>query len=218
MEPDFWIERWARGDTPWQMDRVNPLLQQFLPRLKLPPGRRVFVPLCGGTLDLPWLRGQGLDAVGIDLAEESLRALIEQESLRMERRPVGGMTCYQGDGLTLWAGDFFNLTMDLLGPVDAIWDRAALVALPPVMRVDYARHMLEITGKKSRPPMLCWTLEYDQTLMDGPPFAVGLDELEQLWGHAYRIETLLARDILDRSPAFAEAGLTALGERVTLLS
>ncbi len=217
MRAEFWLDRWEQGDTPWQLDRVNPLLQQHLPSLGIEPGARIFLPLCGATLDLGWLRSQGFDVVGVDLAEASLQAVADAEGLeRQAAAHVDGLQCFAGEHLTLWCGDYFALTPKQLGRVDAIWDRAALVALPPEMRREYARHMLDLTP--DRPPLLCWTLEYEQARMDGPPFSVSADELKQLWGREYRLETLLARDVLSRSPAFAKAGLTALQERLALLS
>ncbi len=218
MDPDFWHERWAAGETPWHMDRVNPLMEAHADRLALAPGKRVLVPLCGRTLDLLWLRDQGCEAVGVELSAECLEGFLHQHDLTdaAARVPTPAGHCLNLPGLTLHCADWFDLDAQTLGPIDAIWDRASLVALPQGMRADYAQQLRALTP--NRPPLLCWTLEYDQQQMAGPPFAVWPEELNRLMGNDYCRETLLYRDILARSPAFQAAGLTALHERLTLFT
>lgn len=218
MQTEFWLERWAAGETPWQLDRVNPLLEAHADRLGLAPGKRVLVPLCGQTLDLLWLRDQGCETVGVELSAQCLDDFLAQHDLApgVIRIRTDAGYCDQLPGLTLHCADWFDLDAATLGPIDAIWDRAALVALPDTMRPDYVRQLRALTP--NRPPLLCWTLEYDQQQMPGPPFSVWPDELETLLGGDYRRETLLHRDALPRSPAFEAAGLTALHERLSLLT
>lgn len=214
MDTDYWEDRWATGDTPWQLEQVNPLLQRFLPDLQLPVGSRVLVPLCGQSLDMLWLRDQGYEVVGIELAEQSIRGFLQHHDLLAETAAFDWGTRYAVSGLHLLCADIFALEAADVGPVDLIWDRAALVALPAEMRADYVRQLLALTP--TRPPLLCWTLEYEQPQMAGPPFSVWLDEVEHLLGDKATVTTLLHRDSLARSPGFREAGVSALHERLWL--
>ena len=87
----------------------------------------------------------------------------------------------------VFVGDVFELMMDRLGPVDAVYDRAALVALPETMRKAYAAHLTRLTGAA---PQLLISFDYDQTMADGPPFSVPRSEIGKLYGEAYEIERL----------------------------
>ena len=102
--------------------------------------------------------------------------------------------CYGGPGIDIFVGDFFGLTRELLEPVDAIFDRAALVALPEEMRSRYARHLAEITEDA---PQLLVTYEYDQQLMEGPPFSVTGDEVGRHYGDRYDISLLVGSEAAD---------------------
>ncbi|MCH8550370.1 MAG: thiopurine S-methyltransferase [Natronospirillum sp.] len=214
MDTDYWEDRWATGDTPWQLEQVNPLLQRFLPDLQVASGSRVLVPLCGQSLDMLWLRDQGYQVVGIELSEQSIRGFLEHHDLQAEKASFDWGIRYALPGLDLLHADIFALDAVQVGPVDLIWDRAALVALPQAMRADYIRQLMALTP--TRPPLLCWTLEYEQQQVAGPPFSVWLDEVERLLGRDAAVTTLLHRDSLARSPGFREAGVSALQERLWL--
>lgn len=69
--------------------------------------------------------------------------------------------------IRIFAGNIFDLTPDLLGLMDGIYDRAALIALPEDLRRAYAAHLLSLTGPV---PELLVTLDYDQSCLKGPPF------------------------------------------------
>jgi thiopurine S-methyltransferase len=88
-------------------------------------------------------------------------------------------------------GDIFDLTQEELGPVNAVYDRAALVALPEETRKKYTRHLTAITNKA---PQLLLCFEYDQSRMAGPPFSITQKEVEAHYGAVY--ETIL----LERAP------------------
>lgn len=130
---------------------------------------------------------QGLQVSGVELSEKAVAAFFESqhESPRIERE-AGGL-CYQGRDIRIWVGDFFSLLPDQLGIVDAIYDRAALVALPPVRRAPYARHLVHLCPQADQ---LLLTFEYNQDRMDGPPFCVGPEEVEMLYADHYRAHSL----------------------------
>ena len=105
----------------------------------------------------------------------------------------GTLTCYQGANLTVWVGDIFTLTPEQLGTVNAVYDRAALVALPLSMRVRYTQHILQLANKAQQ---LVVVFEYQQSEFSGPPFNVTANELHQHYDAYYQL-ALLCREPLE---------------------
>ncbi len=80
----------------------------------------------------------------------------------------------------------------MIGSVDAIYDRAALVALPEEMRHRYTAHLMKITNKA---PQLLICFEYDQTLMEGPPFSISDKEIDKHYSGSYNLTLILSADV-----------------------
>lgn len=148
-------------------------------------GARIAVPLCGKSLDLHWFLSQGYEVVGMELVESAIVSLFEELGAEPTITPVGDLKRYSAKGIDVLVGDIFNVNAADLGTVDAVYDRAALVALPEDMRRAYASHLLQIT--KTAPQLLV-SFEYDQTQMPGPPFSVSTDEIAALYADQYDIE------------------------------
>ncbi|MGV8950789.1 MAG: thiopurine S-methyltransferase [Cypionkella sp.] len=187
MDAQFWLERWQKGQTGFHEADVNPLLQSHIAALDLSPDARVFVPLCGKTRDIGWLLAQGHQVVAAELSRIAIDQLFADLGVTPEITDAGDLLRYHATGLTIFVGDIFALTPDLLGRVDAIYDRAALVALPPAMRRRYAAHIMALTATA---PQLLICFSYDQTLADGPPFSVPAAEVTQLYGQDYTVQML----------------------------
>ena len=187
MEAEFWHDKWEANQIGFHKDTVNPLLIEHLPSLGLAPGARVFVPLCGKTLDIPWLLEQGYSVAGAELSARAVDQLFAGMGAAPEVTESGDLSRYAAEGVDVFAGDIFDLTAAALGPVDAIYDRAALVALPADMRARYAAHLAEITGRAQQ---LLITFGYDQSEMDGPPFSVPPEEVARVHGARYVMEPL----------------------------
>jgi len=217
MEPDFWHERWKRAMLGFHLAHVNPHIQRHIGQLGLARGERIFVPLCGKSLDLVWLAEQGFDVCGVELSPIAARAAFEEAGL--EYRAVSepeGFTTFEGGDLRILAGDFFSLPAACLAGTRAVYDRAALIALPPAMRGRYVRRMSGLLP--DAPPVLLVTLEYDQSQMNGPPFSVLEGEVRAHWSERYEVDLLEDDDVLERERKFAERGLTALREKVFVLA
>ena len=179
MEHSFWHERWESGRIGFHESRPNPLLVAHFPALSVPKGGRVFIPLCGKTLDIDWLLRQGHQVAGAELSERAIRELFERLGVGPVVSDLGDLARYSAPGIDIFLGDIFALTPDMLGSVDAVYDRAALVALPDSMRGSYASHVASITRFA---PQLLVTFEYDQALFDGPPFSVDSVEVHRNYG------------------------------------
>lgn len=201
MEEAFWLKRWEENDIGFHLEDVNPQLQQHIEQLGLAAGSRIFVPLCGKTRDIHWLLAQGFKVVGIELCASAVQQLFDELGVVFEERQVGDLVHRQCDGLDIYQGDLFALNADVLGKVDAIYDRAALVALPLAMRQPYSQHLLAISH--TAPQLLnCW--DYRQSDMPGPPFSISDTELLAHYGKHYRLRLLFSAPV--------EGGLKGLCE------
>lgn len=212
MNPEFWHERWQRGEIGWHLDQVNAHLAEHWPRLGLPPGGQVLVPLCGKSRDLLWLAAQGHRVLGVELSPLAVAGFFAEQGLTPEGHRDGPFACYQVDEIRLLCGDFFALGPEQVGAVTAFYDRGALIALPPELRDPYADHLTALTRPGSRGLLI--TLEYVQAEMAGPPFSVPEDQVKTLFGGAFRIERLVHLDVLAENPGLAARGLSRLQEGV----
>ncbi|WKE66040.1 thiopurine S-methyltransferase [Gallaecimonas kandeliae] len=190
MEANYWHRKWAQGDIGFHQGEVNPQLAAHLDKLALAQGARLFLPLCGKSLDIHWLLAQGYRVAGAELSPLAISQLFEELGVEPVITEQGPLHRYSAEGIDIWVGDIFTLSAELLGPVDAVYDRAALVALPLEMRRRYAAHLQTITGGA---PQLLVTFDYDQQALAGPPFSVSFDEVSSLYGGGYRVE-LLSRE------------------------
>ncbi len=215
MDAHFWLQRWQDNLTGFHRQEVNPRLETFWPRLQLTPGEQVFVPLCGKSLDMLWLREQ-YSVLGVELSQIAVEAFFTENGLESERSRQGLFSVCETDRLTLLCGDFFNLQPEQLCKVRAVYDRASLIALPEDMRTRFVHHLTELLPPAA--PMLLVTLDYDQTQMDGPPFSVEEQEVRDLFAPDWSIQLLHEEDILAKEPRFRERGLSRLSEKIYLLN
>ncbi len=192
MEADFWHARWEKNEIGFHLGDANPALVKYFGKLKLAKGARVFVPLCGKTLDIGWLLGQGFRVAGAELSELAIQQLFEELGARPTVTQVGSLRKYSALSIDIFVGDIFELDAAALGQIDATYDRAALVALPPDMRTRYTAHLRAITGDA---PQLLLTFEYDQSVMPGPPFSIPKDEVQDHYAKAYDVTMISSHDV-----------------------
>jgi len=202
MDASFWHNRWQTNQTGWHERDVNPLLIAHFPSLNLAPGGRVFVPLCGKSLDLGWLLSRGYAVAGVELSELAVTQLFADLVMEPTRSEVGKHKHFRGEKIDIFVGDLFDLSREVLGPVDAVYDRAALVALPEAMRAQYTAHLKALTALA---PQLVIGYEYDQSVVPGPPFSVTADELHRHYSDSYALALLahveVAGGLKDKCPA-----------------
>ena len=207
MEHHFWHERWQANQLGFHEGRPNAMLVAHLGALALAPGARIFLPLCGKTRDIAWLRDQGFQLAGAELSEIAIRDLFADLGETPKIAPAGTLTHYAVPGVDMFVGDIFGLDADVLGAVDAIYDRAALVALPDEMRAAYVRHLPPLTGQA---PQLLITFDYDQSVMAGPPFSVPETEVARLYRDSYTLTRLAAAPVEGKLKGTAAADEIAL--------
>lgn len=202
MEPSFWHARWNSGRIGFHNEKHHPLLTAHWPALDVPRGSRVLVPLAGKSLDMWWLAVQGLEVVGVELSEVAARDFFAERNISpdVSQASADSPTVYRG-GVTIVVADLFDLTAEAVGKIDAVYDRAALIALPPEMRRRYVPHLQRLAPQA---PTLLVTVEYDQSLRGGPPFSVDHDEVRELYPQVERVgeaESML-RDLPVREAAY----------------
>lgn len=214
MELEDWGDRWRDGQIGFHQGDVNALLARHADAVwGAERPRRLLVPLCGKSLDMVYLADVADEVVGVEYVEQAVQEFFSERRLDPQVDP-GPPIRYRADRYTLYAADVFTVGVGELGPIDAVFDRAAMVALDEPTRAAYARHLAELTAPGAR--MLLITFDYDQARMPGPPFAVSTDEVARCYGDTFDIEELSARDALD--DRFRERGAEAITERALLLT
>jgi thiopurine S-methyltransferase len=212
MDTNFWHDKWAKNEIAFHGREAHPLLVKHVSALALPPGARVFLPLCGKTLDIHWLLAQGMRVAGVELSSLAIDQLFAELGVQPQVSRVGDLTRYSADHIDIFVGDFFQVSSAQLGVVNAVYDRAALVALPPEMRVRYAAQLMAVTACA---PQLLICFDYDQALQAGPPFAVPGAEVRAHYGQACDVALLesmsLAGGLKGRSAAQEEVWLVTPG-------
>ncbi len=185
MKHEFWLERWEQNQIGFHQSEINQYLTSHWAELGLPEGARVFVPLCGKSLDMLWLRQQGYLVLGSELSAKAVEAFFSENDLPVTVAEEPPFTRYATEGVEILAGDFFALTQAELGEVRAVYDRASLIALPPAMRKDYAQQMSSLLPGGAH--VLLVTMEYPPETLEGPPFSVTDEEVHSLYERDFSI-------------------------------
>ncbi|WP_214660469.1 thiopurine S-methyltransferase [sulfur-oxidizing endosymbiont of Gigantopelta aegis] len=224
MQHSFWHQRWQEQRIGFHLDTINPYLSEYWPKLGIAKKSRVFVPLCGKSHDLHFFHEQGLRVLGNELSTLAVQDFYTERQLNASKTIISSenniseqpeLSLWESDEVDILCGDFFALKKDYLTDISAVYDRAALVALPTEMREKYVQKMLEILPEKVS--MLLLTLDYDETEKQGPPFSVPEEEVHRLYGADFSIELLAMKDVVadDRSPR--SQNMSYFNERVFLL-
>jgi len=192
MNSSFWHQRWEKNEIGFHEDKPNPLLVKHFHELAVARGRRIFVPLCGKTLDISWLLSRGYRVAGAELSQLAIEQLFMELGMQPEITTVGNVEQWSANNLDIFVGDIFAVSEKMLGPIDAVYDRAALVAFPEDMRKRYTAHLTDVTTKS---PQLLICYEYDQSLMDGPPFSVNNEEVHRHYATTYDLTLLSSTEV-----------------------
>lgn len=193
METSFWHQKWETADIGFHKSEANPLLVQHFERLNVAKGSRVFLPLCGKTRDIAWLLVNGYQVAGAELSKIAVNQLFKELGVEPEISTIGELECYQSKNIDIFVGNVFDVSKDVLGAVDAIYDRAALVALPFEMRCRYSAHLTQVSDAA---PQLLICYQYNQNLMDGPPFSITEEEVKQHYAAMYDLRLVDQKNVI----------------------
>ncbi len=211
MKPEFWHQRWADNQIGFHQSEPTTLLLKHWPSLGVPAGATVFVPLCGKSLDMAWLASQGHRVLGVELSQLAIEQFFAENGLTPEIHESQYGAHYCADGIEIIHGDAFGLDREVLADCTAVFDRAAMIALPPPMRVHYANEIYARLPAGCRGLLV--TLEYPQAEREGPPFAISESEVRQRYASSWQVELLERRPIPAGHPGFV-SGVSKLDTSV----
>ena len=202
MDAEYWQQKWNKNELGFHEAQANALLVKHFDKLGIVKDSRVFLPLCGKTRDIAWLLANSIRVTGAELSELAIEQLFANLNMVPTIASVGELTHYHAKSIDVFVGDIFNLSDELLGSVDAVYDRAALVALPEDIRKRYVSHITAITNNASQ---LLITFEYDQTVMPGPPFSISTEELRRHYENKHKITLIESAKVAGGLKGICEA-------------
>lgn len=212
MHKEYWQQRWQCNEIGFNQSQPNPLMQRYFPKLALKPGDCVFVPLCGKSIDMIWLAGQGYQVIGVELSGQACKAFFHENKIRFKVTEMNGFAVYKSDEITLFAGDFFKFDKHLFDKIDAVYDRAALIALPPEPRKLYSEQLAKLLEPDTK--ILLITTSYDQREMQGPPFSVNEIEVNELFKTNFGVTHVYSKSVKDIPEHLKAKGLMHAIEHV----
>tara|TARA_Y100000588_G_scaffold293432_1_gene313074 strand:- start:67 stop:723 length:657 start_codon:yes stop_codon:yes gene_type:complete len=215
MDREFWVERWESNQIGFNQAQPNKLLQRYFPNLKLHKGANVLVPLCGKSIDMLWLAESGYRVTGIELSTKACESFFLENGLSYEQQESDDFVIWRSKRITIICGDFFNLQSSHLKSIDAVYDRASLIALPKNVRKKYSNHLGHLLKPKTQ--VLLITSSYEQNQMEGPPFSVDCDEVKKLFENQFITSSIYIKSALQIPEHLKDKGLSHLTEHVYVL-
>jgi len=218
MKKEFWLDKWENNQTGFHKDVTHPLLIENINKLSLEKDDAIFVPLCGKSIDMLWLNSQGYSVIGIELSQIAVEQFFAENNITFNLAQDELFNIYTYENITIYQGDYFNLTKQHLKSVKAVYDRAALIALPDGLVEKYTEHMYALLPLNA--PLLLITLELQRTTTDalGPPFSVPDAKVNKLYESFQTIKLLQSEDIIARESGFQKLGCEYVYERVYLIT
>lgn len=216
MELSYWKSRWNKDNTGFHMPDGYPGLREHWPTFDLPSNPRVLVPLCGKSEDIIFLEQQGAAVEGVEISDKAILSFFSEHRRHSETRDYAGFRIYRSGEIELWQGDFLKYPNRETG-LDLIYDKAALVALPPEKQKPYADKLLSLAGPRTA--ILLHHFIYAQDEMPGPPFSVRPEKIDDYFSSQFTIRLLKENKMpSDRFPPFQRRGLkNPITERLLFL-
>ncbi len=211
MNNDFWNERWQKNEIGFHRKSINHYLVNHWQTLGSSPNDSVFVPLCGKSVDLIWLAKQCRSVLAIELSMKAVADFFTENNLSPKVSENENFQVYRAENITILCGDFFKMERSDIAACSIIYDRASLIAFPPNMQEEYAKKLDALFPNPHK--RLLITLDYDSSIMNGPPFATSPSTVNRLFSE-YEVDHLESINIIDHSPHFEKKGLTSLIEHV----
>ncbi|MDO8990521.1 MAG: thiopurine S-methyltransferase [Sideroxyarcus sp.] len=198
----LWLKFWRDERTDFHQSAVNPLLSKFWSSLELVPASRVFVPLCGKSLDMIWLAQQGHEVIGVELSPVAVADFFRENGLHPVLRQMGAFTLWSDGGLSILCGDYFALTKADLGQFDTVYDRAALTALPENIRAQYVAQLRRLVPETARVFLLTVEDAAEHATMQQ---ANGVDEeIKGLYSAGFEIDLAYVESVYECDPEAPE--------------
>ena len=200
-----WLKFWENNETNWHGDKITQELVEYFELFELEPRDKVFVPLCGKSLDMLYIMNQGFSVVGVEISEIGVRQFFSENNLTYKITKVDDFDLYSSENLEIYCGDFFSLTSKHLNNVKAVLDSKSLIALEPDLRQKYVKYLNDIISVGAR--ILLVTLQYPQHQMSGPPFSVDKSEVESLFSMTFESRELRSFNDIENGLKLERAGV-----------
>ncbi|XP_076060604.1 thiopurine S-methyltransferase-like [Oratosquilla oratoria] len=197
---EMWSNYWTSGGVYWQLDGLNYVLADFHERLLEPDdgstqAKRVFVPLCGKTVDMKWLYDRGHLVTGVEAVQKPIVEFFDEHRLSYVEETLPWATLYKSENgrLKIYQCDIFSVDPDHLGKFDAVWDRGSLVAIYERDRERYASLLKSLFSPSAR--YLLSAISYDPSpCYEGPPYSLPQAAVYHLFGDVCDCELLTEYD------------------------
>jgi thiopurine S-methyltransferase len=210
-----WLDRWKKGTTGWHRSDINPQLIENINQLAKARPQKIFVPLCGASLDMKYLSDQGFHVVGVELSSLAIDRFFNENKIAYKVSKMEDFDLYQGKNIDIYCGDFFRLKKNYLNGASCVYDRAALIALNPDLQKKYVRHLKDILPNSSK--ILLLTMFYPQNEMEGPPYSVSDGSVEDLFSDSKEIKKISSVNEKESSLKPDDLNLTYLFKNVYLI-
>ncbi|WP_286261682.1 thiopurine S-methyltransferase [Thalassotalea atypica] len=213
MDASFWHRCWERNSLGFHQGSVHPFLTETLDPLFDEKSQRVFVPLCGKSLDMFWL-AERMDVVGSELSKIACHDFFTEQNIAYETTKSGDLVKYSFDNISLWQGDFFKLPAEQFPAFDWIYDRAAIIALPQELQEKYVAHLSSFVGKGTKLALI--SLEFPEHELTGPPFPVTEKQVNELFSE-FKVDCIASKELPDRQFAQRVFDVSYLKERLYII-
>lgn len=157
-QASFWDERFERRFTPWDQGGVPQQLQSFVQQAAQP--LCTLIPGCGNGYEAALLAQAGWDVTAIDFSHAAV------QSARAAIAPWGSHVI---------EADFFSYAPPR--PLQLIYERAFLCALPPAMRAAIARRWAALLPAGGWLAAYFYIDDSPARSLKGPPFSITRAEL-----------------------------------------
>lgn len=196
-----WEKIWMYGSTDFHQKNINKWLIKHKSHLMLKPNDTVFVPLCGKSKDMLFLEQSGYKVLGSEISSIACEQFFidNQISFFVEERE--NFTYYKSERISILQGDYFDIQNESFKKISAVYDRAALVALPELARDKYINAQIKLLPSPIR--ILLHSLEYDDGVLFPPPFSVSEKEIFKKYQRRFEVTKLDEYDLLKERPHLA---------------
>jgi thiopurine S-methyltransferase len=164
--PDFWCKRFGEGTTPWDAGKVPEAFATFVAAQTQP--LTTLIPGCGSAWEAVHLAERRWPVTALDFSPVAVARAREvlDEALPQEASLRGAVD--------LVCADFF--TFQPKQPLDLIYERAFLCALPRKLWSDWGRRVAELLP----PGALLAGFFFVCDQAKGPPFGILPEQLDEL--------------------------------------
>merc|ERR1712032_697639 len=175
MDNQAWNARWENNTASWHADEARTEILNLMKSNVTDFKGKVFVPLCGASLDMVWLAEQGLQVVGVEVSRLAIDKFFQEIYIKDDYDIISfnetSTIIHKAGNITIYEADLYNCQELMSEPAfDLIFDRASLIAINWEDREKYINLMLKLLGDKiSKLSYFLQGMDYNKGEHLGPP-------------------------------------------------